>query len=588
VPDRLVLCGGERRNKKDETLHLALYGRSQNITLKLGGISAKSVKNIPDLLIDLIEIATYVYFADQFASRGGMAESGMGSDWQRSFHFAIPVRNPDHWNSDTVRDSLCYTLSLLCDDDYDFEFVRSTAPAPFETYLEYSADKTTAFRANQLVLFSGGLDPLGGVIEELSDGMDNIALVSYRSSLKIVEQQKQLVSEIEQRFPERVLHVPVLATKHDPLPTREHRRRSQPLFYASLACVVASLLEITQVRLFQNGVASINLPFDQQVAGTHPLALERLRAFFSAAVGRSVDLVNPFIWKTPADAVKSIVNRNCGPVIKSTISCTRGYAVTRLHTHCGCCSQCIARRFAVLAAEADQHDPVEMYKVELLTGKRIDPNDRTTAEAYVRNALELREISELDFFDKFGAVASRLCSAYPSFKSDDVGRSMLELHQRHGCDIWRVLNSAICTRSEALISGALPATSILMMTVAPGLTALPATVGRPKGVLAEPLEAVQDLRANELTSPLARSARDTAKLGPDIARRRKRGRPPVKLEATKQAIRHDLESGRLTSEGLLAMFEKNLVEAYRVSRDTARKARDAVLSEFVEKSESDK
>jgi hypothetical protein len=120
-----VWCGGERRTGQDEALQLALHGGSQNIKLKLGDIGPKTAMSIPDLLIDLIEIATYVYFADQATSRGGMAQSEMGSDWQRRFHFEIPVRDPDHWDSATVKGSLCDTLSLLCGDDYDFEFVRS-------------------------------------------------------------------------------------------------------------------------------------------------------------------------------------------------------------------------------------------------------------------------------------------------------------------------------------------------------------------------------------------------------------------------------------------------------------------------------
>jgi len=44
----------------------------------------------------------------------------------------------------------------------------------------------------------------------------------------------------------------------------------------------------------------------------------------------------------------------------------------------------------------------------------------------------------------------------------------------------------------------------------------------------------------------------------------------------------------LTREKLETMLEKELAAKYKVSRDTARKARDAVLSEFVEKSNSDK
>ena len=96
MPERLVLCGGAKRSGGESILRLALSGRSQNITLRLEDISRKLVRNVPGLLIDLIEIATYVYCADQAISRGGEAQRAMGADWRRDFRFVIPVRNPDH------------------------------------------------------------------------------------------------------------------------------------------------------------------------------------------------------------------------------------------------------------------------------------------------------------------------------------------------------------------------------------------------------------------------------------------------------------------------------------------------------------
>jgi hypothetical protein len=77
--------------------------------------------------------------------------------------------------------------------------------------------------------------------------------------------------------------------------------------------------------------------------------------------------------------------------------------------------------------------------------------------------------------------------------------------------------------------------------------------------------------------------RATGRIAPTAAGGRRRGKPPLKLEAVKRAMKSDLESGRRTSDDLRAMLEKNLSEAYNVSRDTARRARAAVLSEFVEK-----
>ena len=130
MPERLVLCGGAKRSGGTSTLRLALSGRAQNITLKLEDISKKMVRNVPGLLIDLIEIATYVYCADQAISRGGPAQVGMGADWRRSFRFVIPVRNPDHWNRRNVLETLSSTLSFLSEDDYEFEFEKVTFQVP--------------------------------------------------------------------------------------------------------------------------------------------------------------------------------------------------------------------------------------------------------------------------------------------------------------------------------------------------------------------------------------------------------------------------------------------------------------------------
>jgi hypothetical protein len=64
---------------------------------------------------------------------------------------------------------------------------------------------------------------------------------------------------------------------------------------------------------------------------------------------------------------------------------------------------------------------------------------------------------------------------------------------------------------------------------------------------------------------------------------RRRARAPKKFEQTKQAMRHDILQGRLTTTELDTMLEREISEKYSVSRDTARKARNAVLAEFVDR-----
>jgi hypothetical protein len=87
-------------------------------------------------------------------------------------------------------------------------------------------------------------------------------------------------------------------------------------------------------------------------------------------------------------------------------------------------------------------------------------------------------------------------------------------------------------------------------------------------------------RQPALSAAAGRATKDSAQ--------RRRGPPPKKLELVKKAMRDDIQSGQQTIDTLRCMLEKNLAKRYRSSRDTARKARSAVLLEFVGNSNSDK
>jgi hypothetical protein len=118
--ERLVLCGGAERKGQQpaNTLRLRLFGPQSNIHLRLQDISRRMVANVPDLLTDLVEIATYVLCADEAVSRGGEMRSGLGADWRRHFRFVVPVRMPDHWSSSGVIDALVDVLTFLSDDNH--------------------------------------------------------------------------------------------------------------------------------------------------------------------------------------------------------------------------------------------------------------------------------------------------------------------------------------------------------------------------------------------------------------------------------------------------------------------------------------
>lgn len=61
------------------------------VHLVLENISKKLVREIPSLLVDMLEIGSYVYAADQATRRGGETLPREGRDWRRELRFDIPV-----------------------------------------------------------------------------------------------------------------------------------------------------------------------------------------------------------------------------------------------------------------------------------------------------------------------------------------------------------------------------------------------------------------------------------------------------------------------------------------------------------------
>jgi hypothetical protein len=194
--ERLVLCGGAGRPGRGAQINLNLHGTSRNVALEISDISKRLLANIPAALIDLLEIASYVYAADSAIPRGGKTDAQMGARWRRNLRFVIPVRLPDLWSSDPVSAALVETLSFLSEDDYKFEFSPSQGLPITTNYFEFSDSEGAEFRPDEVILFSGGLDSFAGAVERIVADRKKVALVSHRSSTKIVGAQKYLVDQL--------------------------------------------------------------------------------------------------------------------------------------------------------------------------------------------------------------------------------------------------------------------------------------------------------------------------------------------------------------------------------------------------------
>ncbi|MBW7997805.1 MAG: hypothetical protein FVQ81_14785 [Candidatus Glassbacteria bacterium] len=469
--EHLVLCGGveEPREADASRLSLSLHGRSANIWLQITDISRRLLANIPDVLVDLLEVASYVYAADGAISRGGRTDAQMGARWRRNFRFVIPVRRPDLWASGPVSSALVEMLSFLSDDEYEFDFRRLGSPPAMKEYFEFPSADVSGFSPDEVILFSGGLDSFAGTVEELVAHGKKVALVSHRSASKIVGTQNHLVDQLRSRLgTDRVRHVPVWVNLDRSL-GKESTHRTRSFLFAALGAVTARLFNVDGIKFFENGVVSLNLPLVAQVVGaratrtTHPQVLEGFRRVLTEVLGQPFDVDNPFTWLTKAEVVERISTNGYGDLIRDTRSCTRVHDMTRLHPHCGQCSQCIDRRFAVLAAVQEHEDPAEAYKVDLFDGERHAGPDRETALAYVRSASDVNQMTDVAFFSHFGEV-SRVVGYFPE-TADTVAGHIYDLHRRHAAAVCGVFDRAISSHAGAFREATLPSECLLSLVV---------------------------------------------------------------------------------------------------------------------------
>ncbi|MCK9502450.1 MAG: hypothetical protein M0Q52_11550, partial [Lascolabacillus sp.] len=147
--------------------------------------------------------------------------------------------------------------------------------------------------------------------------------------------------------------------------------------------------------------------------------------------------------------------------IKFATSCTHTWEMTKLRTHCGTCSQCIDRRFAVLAADAQQHDPEEAYGVDLLVGERDEGEPKAMLAAYVETANEVADMTALDFFGRYGETARVF--KHLNGSPDVTALQIYELYSRHAKCITKVVDDAIAQNRSAIRKRLLPSSCLLRL-----------------------------------------------------------------------------------------------------------------------------
>ncbi|MGL6074884.1 MAG: hypothetical protein ACRC8S_12045 [Fimbriiglobus sp.] len=469
-----VHCGQGCRDQATSTksrISLDIGSVNSNIRFQVQKFSSQLHTNLTSILVDLLEVAAYVYSADQTVKR----KPGVnltGESWQRRFRMQIPVRNPNRWNSEGVKSDLSATLAFMTDDTYTFEFRALQKTVTRQMNIDYTqAEVSAGDTVDEVALYSGGLDSLAGVVDAARNREKKTLLIQHRSHNKWVRFHDLLETELTSRLAPYAPRFQTFEANKSAALTADTSQRTRMFLYSSLGAVAAQLHGLQELQIYENGVVSWNLPILGQLVGTrasrttHPRTLDLLMRFFSTLFGNPFGIRNHFRWKTKSEILQILDEAGFSDLIGTALSCSETHLRSNAKTHCGSCSQCLDRRFGVLAAGLEANDSADRYEIELVHGRRAKPDQRSLLVGFVDRARRIDQMTQLQFFSEYGHFARGLSQFQES--PSETARQLWDLYRRHSCEVMQVLQNLATIELPKMLRGEIEPTSLMGITLLP-------------------------------------------------------------------------------------------------------------------------
>jgi len=484
----LVLCQSARPdpipNNTVKTLQLSHQPAPNfNIRLALESFYDYVVGDYQPLAVDLIRIATFVYAADTSITRGGGTDV-WGDEWARNLAFRIPVLEPDRWSDHRVVKLLADCLHFLTGDTYQFQFEPWNVTER-QQYLKLFSSANVGIDADCICLFSGGLDSLCAAATLAHKEDRRPLLISHHSATRLMRRRKELVEALRERtgwrYPLWSVEIHRVGSE-----APERTQRSRAFLYAALATAAALSLGLPEINMSDNGIVSLNIVYAKLAVGTeltrstHPGFLWRLNKLLRALDSAAPTVRNTLLGLTKADVVEQLKGFQLQDLLPLTISCSRPQRALAYQPHCGTCSQCIDRRFAVEHAALTAIDSPAGYAKDIFLDPLSPGMEVTLAENFVRWAGDVSTMS----VDRFLSGCPALWHAVPPADSvESYLGQYYDLHRRHADQVLRVWSHKYTQHKTELARGTLPTTCLLRLIPAERVHPVERAARRITGVL---------------------------------------------------------------------------------------------------------
>lgn len=314
---------------------------------------------VPREMSDLLDVAVAVYLADRLARRH-VPGNRYEHHWRRGMHVKVPVRDVPLWRSARVTDALERALGYLTEDAWSFEFVQrppNRGRVSEGVHYLFPPDLENPIL---VALFSGGLDSLAGFAKDLETHRSGgIVLVSANTNRNVTAIQRVLVEEIRQRTGRRVhwtvAYFGMRRRAKKSYDGEENTQRTRGFAFTTIGAVSALVAGAHSLRLYENGVGAINLPYSnvqlgaQSTRAMHPESVRRMEELIVAATGQQLRLELPALFATKGELCAALARSSMRDLAEWTMSCDT-YRREAGAKQCGTCTSCLLRREAMLAA----------------------------------------------------------------------------------------------------------------------------------------------------------------------------------------------------------------------------------------------
>ncbi|WP_123537601.1 7-cyano-7-deazaguanine synthase [Halosimplex salinum] len=288
---------------------------------------------VPDVVLDILEIATATFAADKAVSREIDIDEEKIDDSlleTRNIKLQIPVLSPE-LATEEVEQLYSEMVSHMTRDivEYEFHHIES---------IESVEQVSTQSDIDAVGLLSDGLDSAAGIYHNKSEGIDAVhTTIDYGQGVKSKAENIAGQAGVDHR---------AYRVKSDR--SREYTQFSRGLLHLSFAVSEALAVGTDEIHCFENGIMARFLILSDGWMTTRTVSPQFLAYFngiLSNVLEQPLKVENPFRDLTKTEITEKIPDKE---IVKQTVSCP--HSRWAKGKNCGLCIPCLVRNVGIIAS----------------------------------------------------------------------------------------------------------------------------------------------------------------------------------------------------------------------------------------------